>query len=408
MKLFSELIKDIDTIRALIRAFYIFGYKSRADYNKKSKKTYDNDRRRIESYFGDLLTGVTDKKGKRVGIRVNGDKVESNPFYRLFKYRSFTDNDLLLHFFIIDVLQDSPALTLSEMMTKICHAYYSADDEGIDKGILRLKLKEYVSLGILKTWNKGNRSYFALSDFLKEEDLDWDMVKYFREVNVLGVIGSFITDREEERKPSCLIFKHRQLFGALDSLHLLSMLEGIEKRELLAITKEQGGAAKIVVPLKILVNRQNGRQYLAAYDPKGDMFLNYRVDHVVDVVSSECEVGKEEFDNLLEKLEERFQYTWNVNYYYGDSPSLTELTLFVNEDEKHVLTRLQREGHGGHIERVSDREYKFSIRLYDPSEILPWVKSFIGRIVSFSCEDKEIERMFYSDMALLAEDYADE
>ena len=36
MKEFSELIKNIETLRRLSREFFVFGYKSRSDYDKKA------------------------------------------------------------------------------------------------------------------------------------------------------------------------------------------------------------------------------------------------------------------------------------------------------------------------------------------------------------------------------------
>lgn len=50
---FNELIKNFDNIRQLMRDFYVFGFKSRADFADKSARSYDNERRRIESWLGE-------------------------------------------------------------------------------------------------------------------------------------------------------------------------------------------------------------------------------------------------------------------------------------------------------------------------------------------------------------------
>ena len=49
----SELVKNFDNIRMVMRDFYVYGFKSKADFNDKSGRTYDNDRRRIESWLAD-------------------------------------------------------------------------------------------------------------------------------------------------------------------------------------------------------------------------------------------------------------------------------------------------------------------------------------------------------------------
>lgn len=53
---FNELIKNFDNIRLLMRDFYVFGFKSRADFADKSARSYDNERRRIESWLGEYIS----------------------------------------------------------------------------------------------------------------------------------------------------------------------------------------------------------------------------------------------------------------------------------------------------------------------------------------------------------------
>ena len=46
---YSELIKNFERIRDYMREFYVYGFKSREEYDTKSARSYDNERRRIES-----------------------------------------------------------------------------------------------------------------------------------------------------------------------------------------------------------------------------------------------------------------------------------------------------------------------------------------------------------------------
>ena len=39
---YSELIKNFDRIRDYMRQFYVYGFKSRTEYDKKSARSYDN------------------------------------------------------------------------------------------------------------------------------------------------------------------------------------------------------------------------------------------------------------------------------------------------------------------------------------------------------------------------------
>ena len=42
---YSELIKSFDRIREYMRQFYVYGFKSRSEYDMKSARSYDNERR---------------------------------------------------------------------------------------------------------------------------------------------------------------------------------------------------------------------------------------------------------------------------------------------------------------------------------------------------------------------------
>ena len=414
MKEFSELIKNIETLRRLSREFFVFGYKSRSDYNKKSGKTYDNDKRRLESYFAELFHERSDKSGKRVSILVDSDAVNENPLYRLYKAKSFTDNDLILHFSIISTLSELKSATAPEIINYI-DAHYANYDVKFDLGIVRLKLNEYTQLGILKAEKCGTKLCYSLLDEFDENTVDWDVINYFSEVDCLGIIGSYLLDRQTANDVPAIpiFFKHRQLFAALDSIYLLQALEAIHNHISLQITRKSSSdndqqssiTTKKVIPLRILINRQNGRQYIAAYDVERNTYLNYRLDHMLEIIDGES-VPIEVFDALRAELNMRLKNTWNVNY-FGDRPYQVKMILHIGKDEQFILRRLFREGHGGEVKQIGDESYLYQISIYDPSEMIPWVKSFIGRIESFQCENKQVENRFYNDVSVLLKEMAD-
>ena len=68
MSSYSELIKNFERIRAYMREFYVYGFKSRDDYSKKSARSYDDERRRIESWLGDHMRFMRTPDGKNVFI----------------------------------------------------------------------------------------------------------------------------------------------------------------------------------------------------------------------------------------------------------------------------------------------------------------------------------------------------
>lgn len=115
---FNELIKNFDNIRQMMRDFYVFGFKSRADFADKSARSYDNERRRIESWLGEYMYFRQKAGGKNCFISVDSRKIRHNPFYKALKAKSFTANDIMLHFFLLDILQPGEKMTLTVQYDK--------------------------------------------------------------------------------------------------------------------------------------------------------------------------------------------------------------------------------------------------------------------------------------------------
>lgn len=76
---FQELIKNFDRIRDYMLQFYIYGFKVRNDYDTKSARTYDNERRRIESWLSGYTTSEYTSKGKKVYINVDSKAISRTP-----------------------------------------------------------------------------------------------------------------------------------------------------------------------------------------------------------------------------------------------------------------------------------------------------------------------------------------
>ena len=103
---YSELIKKFDKVRNYMRDFYAYGFHTRNDFDKKSARSYDNERRRIESWLSDYMNFRQQSGGKQIFFSVDSRKILHNPLYRAYKAKSFTDKDIVLHFYIMDILAD--------------------------------------------------------------------------------------------------------------------------------------------------------------------------------------------------------------------------------------------------------------------------------------------------------------
>ena len=80
-----------------MRQFYIYGFKARTEFDGKSARTYDNERRRIESWLADYTRADYTSKASTWYINVDSKEIPQIPLHGL-EIQEFTDNDLMLHF----------------------------------------------------------------------------------------------------------------------------------------------------------------------------------------------------------------------------------------------------------------------------------------------------------------------
>jgi hypothetical protein len=97
---YSELIKNFERVRDYMRQFYVYGFKSRGEYDAKSARSYDNERRRIENWLGDYMAFRQDTAGKNIFLSVDSRAIPHNPLYNAFEAKSFTDGDITFHFYL--------------------------------------------------------------------------------------------------------------------------------------------------------------------------------------------------------------------------------------------------------------------------------------------------------------------
>jgi hypothetical protein len=111
---YSELIKNFEKIRNFTRDFFVYGLRGRGDYRSVSARSYDNERRRIESYLSENIVKRHDSKGKTISISSNTTAKTSNPLFKIWQTKSFTKRDCFLHFGILDILSVNQSLSVND------------------------------------------------------------------------------------------------------------------------------------------------------------------------------------------------------------------------------------------------------------------------------------------------------
>ena len=404
MSSYSELIKNFEKIRAYMRDFYVYGFKSRDDYQSKSARSYDDERRRLESWLGDHMSFVRTSEGKNVFISIDSRTIRHNPLYNAWKAKSFTDGDITLHFIIFDILHDpSVKRTVSELLAEIDEKYLSGFQSPMmfDESTVRKKLKEYCEAGIIVAEKEGRKMYYRRTESTGISDLN-DVLHYFSEVAPCGVIGSFILDKEES-DTDAFTFKHHYITGAIDSGVLASLFTAMREKRAVTVSnmsrRRDMPRRNRIVPLRVFISVQSGRQHLLAYLPEYNHFQSYRVDYLSNV---KLEDPTPRFDELRAELDRMQSKMWgvSVNRNKGDAEHLehVEFTVKVEDNEEYIVRRLEREKRVGTVEKLDENTYRFSADVYDSSEMIPWIRTFICRIVKMKFSNRSIENQFKKDL----------
>ena len=97
---YNELIKNFEKVRAYMREFYVYGFKSRTEYDAKSARSYDDERRRLESWLGDYMQFTQTPEGKNVFLSVDSRVTRKNPFYKAWKARTAKGTSVLFYYLI--------------------------------------------------------------------------------------------------------------------------------------------------------------------------------------------------------------------------------------------------------------------------------------------------------------------
>ena len=403
---YSELIKNFEKIRDYMRDFYVYGFRSRDEYTKKSARSYDDERRRIESWLGGYMSFRHTAEGKNVFISVDNRSVTFNPLYSAWKAKSFTDKDIVLHFCILDLLADGSARSAGEVTDGVAGrlSHTEAPFE-IDESTVRKKLAEYAELGLLRCEKQGRRLVYRLAEDAMDTASWADAAAFFSEEAPCGIVGSYLLDRQGEA-PEHFRYKHHYLLQALDTQILYNALCAMKEQRCADIVtfnvRRDTEREHRVCPLRFYVSTQTGREYLLAYHYKFRKPMFFRLDLIRSLSPGPVEPHYEKYREYALKFDENL---WGVSTGNDLSLDHVELTLRVGADEGYIVDRLQREKRHGRVEKLDERTYRFIADVYDAGELLPWVRSFTGRVVSFESSSTFAADRFRGDVRAMAEMY---
>lgn len=400
MSEFKELIKSFSKSREYVRDFFVYGFKTRDEFAGWSGRTYDNERRRLESWLSAHVRQDYSGKGKNIYLSIDSNLSDTNPLYQVWKAKSFTDNDIMLHFYILDYLIHSGRQSADEITDGILSEY----DKIFDPQMVRRKCNKYADAGILLKEKSGKEILYrpapSFQKVLSAHPSLKHALKLYQLSSPLGIIGNTIMDNASF-KNNIFRIKHSFFVHTLEDEILLSLLSAMHGQRTVFLkiksTKSENFRETEGVPLKIFVSTRTGRRFLCLYLPRSRRFASARLDAIKEVTIKE---PFSDYSEIKEKLEKNKGLAWGVSFQNCGSRHLERVKLTLHIDEKtesFILNRLKREGRGGTINRIAPDTFTYETQVFDANEMLPWIRTFIGRILAIESDCQKLTRFFERD-----------
>lgn len=408
---YSELIKDFKRIRAYLRDFYVYGFKVRSDFSEKSARSYDNERRRVESWMGEYVSFTQDSRGKRVFLSMDSRSISHNPLYRAFKAKSFTAKDILLHFCLMDLFRDQGFVELRDVLPLLEESYPEAIGNLVmDEKTVRLKLQELVQMGILLREKQGRKILYRMAEGIIDLTGLEDAVDFYSEALPVGVVGSYLLDKLERQKSS-FRFKHHYPMQTIDSEVVADLLEAIQRRcavEVAVLNPANGEVRRENTPVKIYASTETGREYAVMWAHQEQKFFLTRIDRIMEVNLQE---ENPHWEQLRAEFEKQAAHIWGMSSRTaGGVQKLQwlEMEIVFEPDEPFILQRLQREKRCASLTKLEEGRYLVRAEVFDPYEMMPWILSFTGRIARLESSDVRVMGDYAEHLRCWEELYGEE
>ena len=403
--------KKLEGVRVFVRDLFINGFKNRDGLNElvdNKKRAADENRQIIASVLREYYK-FEKKDGERYFIAIDTRKNRHNPIHNIWKSKTFSGSDIMMHFYILDYLVQNKGNNL-EITRESIFDYlqgvvsYDENDEArlfekadgveltISENLTESKLydtlSEMTDLGIISRERSAGGYCYSISDSF---DVDSDMLDFSSEVMPVSTIGSYLLDRQETNN-SVFAFKHNMISQVIDDEVMYALFEAINEHREISLdvysraTKQY--SAQILLPLFIMRNVQTGRQYVACWSEETSSFKPVRLDYI-NLRRSKNNRIRDDYKIIKEKCKELYRHSWGVNIFNTElPPKRVMFTIQVDKTREYIARRLIREKRNGHVEKIGDGKYRFSMELYDPVEILPWITTFYGSIIELEIDDE--------------------
>lgn len=253
------------------------------------------------------------------------------------------------------------------------------------------------------------------------------MIKFFKDTEILGTIGHHIGKRFEtpsgrKHKFEGIYQKHYYIKNAINDYNNIVLLNAIKEKNWIRIQYRNAMDLKpqeiMCYPLNLKESVVNGRQFLIYYHPVFRSVSALRVEFIDTIQFVECEFeNKDVIENDIANSNKLCDFSFGTgfdDFASGNTKSIEhkflELELLLNKEEYFIINRVLREKQHGNIDIIDESEETlkivYTIQITSLTDIIPWIRSYIKRIISIKVDGVDYLDVF-SDVEVLLKAYTE-
>lgn len=390
----EKFIKHYHIITELLKDVFYYGRYTQKERAAKMnhKKTKENDDIRfLKNIFGDMIEESKNSQGKNIcRLRNNYFEDAQRIFLRFFSLKSFVSaGRLLMTCFLLQQLNNKGALTEEQLKKTSETCEYAFDTNGKLIGSPRMITGALIKQGII-IGDGAKKSKYTIA----ENVLTWDnatreklllLTDLCTNIFPLSICGNGIRNKIDLQYRSFFLFKYRYLGQVFYDDMIWKLLIYITNRQTICLMyKGQDYAKSILLPYRIVTDKESGRQYLFAVCVNGKTCCDYllRVDKISDVriIDSPCSLPSDEV--LAKRYDDFFRNSFSGITIPRRAPQ-TGTLVFRDSFKENVLARFPN----AVPEKTDETHSCITVQVNDMSSLKPWLRRYLGEITLTESSD---------------------
>lgn len=412
-------IKGYDKIRRFIQSLFFMPSANLKNMKNngiiKSDRSFYDIMQSLNLYMGNKIKNSKTQESKNKKIVNDLYLCPANFFADTYMYATYTVRDMFYYITFMQMIDKlisedgADSFLYSEFISQIdCDKKYKNIYED-KKYKADTRFNDLVKTGIIEYLGEETRGsgrdkytdkrYRLSSDVLQYDDGNdfihnlLDMVIFFYNSHFLPVPGYYLSKtinqyiiseyNESDNihyvpENQLFLIRGRPIHNTLDNNILWLIFEAIKDKTIIEysyITQMKTKEKYSMLPLKVVIEYEYGKQYCYGYDVNNNEYYTMRIDMIEDVKKTGKKYNADE--KVYKNFDKDFKNRWSV----ANNIKEEKVKIYFNltEDEtinKQLKRRLEDTKHNGEINYIDKSHAVFETVVSNIYELIPWVNSF--------------------------------